>query len=144
MNVSSDAPKYITKTLNDSTDAKLEIYHEELFGGPAASFVYRVLMFLNHIIGPILLGEIIAFERYGGDPQKRNKINRVQSFGLANVIMCSTIHGLVQFVREIVGLIDLDGMSILCICMQRSSLFCGDIRFAATLHCCLKKSKSSE
>ena len=64
MNISLDAPKYLTKSLNSSTNAKLETYHEELFGGPAASFVYTVLMVLNHIIGPFLLGGIIAYERY--------------------------------------------------------------------------------
>ena len=110
MNISLDAPKYLTKSLNSSTNAKLETYNEELFGGPAASFVYTVLMVLNHIIGPFLLGGIIAYERYDGDPQKRNIINRIQSFGLANIIMSTTIHGLVRVAIEIFGLIYLDVM----------------------------------
>ena len=118
MNISSNAPSHLSRSLNFSTNAKLEIYHEELFGGPASSIVYIVLMVVNHIIGPFLLAGIIAYERYGGDPQKRNIINRLQSFGLANLIMTTTIHGIVRIIREIFGLIGLDVM----ICIE--CLFC--------------------
>ena len=75
-------------------------------------------MVVNHIIGPFLLAGIIAYEGYGGDPQKRNIINRLQSFGLANLIMTTTIHGIVRIIREIFGLIGLDVM----ICIE--CLFC--------------------
>ena len=118
MNISSNAPSNLSRSLNFSTNAKLEIYHEELFGGPVSSIVYIVLMVVNHIIGPFLLAGIIAYERYGGDPQKRNIINRLQSFGLANLIMTTTIHGIVRIIREIFGLIGLDVM----ICIE--CLFC--------------------
>ena len=118
MNISSNAPSHLSRSLNFSTNAKLEIYHEELFGGPVSSIVYIVLMVVNHIIGPFLLAGIIAYERYGGDPQKRNIINRLQSFGLANLIMTTTIHGIVRILREIFGLIGLDVM----ICIE--CLFC--------------------
>ena len=118
MNISSNAPSHLSRSLNFSTNAKLEIYHEELFGGPVSSIVYIVLMVVNHIIGPFLLAGIIAYERYGGDPQKRNIINRLQSFGLANLIMTTTIHGIVRIIREIFGLIGLDVM----ICIE--CLFC--------------------
>ena len=110
MNISLERLIGPTNSLNVSTDTKLERFHEELFGGPTASFLYILLLIVNHVIGPLLLGGIIAYERYGGDPQKRNIINRLQSFGLANLTMCTIIQGIVRIAREIFGLIDFDVM----------------------------------
>ena len=65
---------------------------------------------LTHLIGPILLLGIIAYEKYGGDPQKRNIINRLQTLGVASIIMGSVIHGIVIILRELFGLINFDIM----------------------------------
>ena len=112
---------------NVSTNTKLEALHEKLYGSPATSFLYVLILIINHIIGTLLLGGIIAYEWYGGDPQKRNIINRLQSLGLVNLIMSSTILGIVRVVREIVGLIDFDFMfwteCLFCMCVCNTILF---------------------
>ena len=127
MNISLEEASGLTKSLNISFNTELERFHEELYGGPTASLSYMLLLVANHIIGPILLGGIIAYQRYGGDPQKRNIINRLQSFGLTNLIMCTTIQGIERMAREIFGLIDFDVMiwveCLLCIFLCNAILF---------------------
>ena len=107
MNFSSESPIGLTMSINNSTNAKLERLYEELFGYPTARFAQILLIIVNHIIGPILLSGIIAYEKYGGDPQKRNIINRLQSMGIASLIIRTEIHGIVIILRETFGLIDL-------------------------------------
>ena len=59
--------------------------------------------------------------------KKRNVINRLQSLGLVNLIMSSTILGFVRVVREIVGLIDFNFMfwteCLFCMCVCNTILF---------------------
>ena len=127
MNISLEAPVNLSKNLEFSTNTKLETLQEKLYGSPATSFLYVLILILEHIIGTLLLGGIIAYEWYGGDPQKRNIINRLQSLGLVNLIMSSTILGIVRVVREIVGLIDFDFMfwteCLFCMCVCNTILF---------------------
>ena len=127
MNISLETPIDLSLSLEISTNTKLEILHEKLYGSPATSFLYVLILILNHVIGTLLLGGIIAYEWYGGDPQKRNIINRLQSLGLVNLIMSSTILGFVRVVREIVGLIDFNFMfwteCLFCMCVCNTILF---------------------
>ena len=110
MNLSIEIAIALTTSMNLSTNTKLEIYYDELFGNPTAKFAQIVFLTLTYLIGPILLSGIIAYEKYGGDPQKRNIINRLQTLGVASIIMGSVIHGIVIIVRELFGLIDFDVM----------------------------------
>ena len=49
---------------------------------------------------------IIIFEKKGGDPQKRNVLNRLQSMALTNAMLYCIIIGICRLWREIFGLID--------------------------------------
>ena len=131
MNFSSESPIGLTTSINNSTNAKLERFHEELFGYPTARFSQILLLIVNHIIGPILLSGIIAYEKYGGDPQKRNIINRLQSMSIASLIITTEIFGIVKTLREIFGLIDFNVMIwIECLfCM----FFCNALLFFAEM-----------
>ena len=131
MNFSSESPIGLTTSINNSTNAKLERFHEELFGYPTARFSQILLLIVNHIIGPILLSGIIAYEKYGGDPQKRNIINRLQSMSIASLIITTEIFGIVKILREIFGLIDFNAMIwIECLfCM----FFCNALLFFAEM-----------
>ena len=64
----------------------------------------------THIFGPILTSGIICFERKGGDPQKRNVINRLFSMALLNQIIFSILVGSCRVWRMIFGLISVDAM----------------------------------
>ena len=131
MNFSSESPIGRTTSINNSTNAKLERFHEELFGYPTARFSQILLLIVCHIIGPILLSGIIAYEKYGGDPQKRNIINRLQSMSIASLIITTEIFGIVKTLREIFGLIDFNAMIwIECLfCM----FFCNALLFFAEM-----------
>ena len=107
MNLSPEAPIGLTTSINISSNTKLERFYEELFGDPTSKFSQIILLIVIHIIGPIFLSGIIAYEKYGGDPQKRNIINRLQSMGIASLIIRTEIHGIVIILRETFGLIDL-------------------------------------
>ena len=107
MNLSLEAPIGLTTSINISTNAELERFYEKLFSEPTSKFSQMILLIVTHIIGPIFLSGIIAYEKYGGDPQKRNIINRLQSMGIASLIIATEIHGIVILLRETFGLIDL-------------------------------------
>ena len=70
-------------------------------------FWQRKYLSVVHIIGPILISGMIAFESFGGDPQKRNVINRLLSLCWANQIMFSLLLGSCRIWRDIFGLIDI-------------------------------------
>ena len=96
--------------LNVSTNMQLERLHDSLYGSVPCKIIYIFLLVLTHVIGPLAVVGIIAYEKRSGDPQKRNIINRLQTFGLTNQIIFSTILGLVRVWREIFGLIDFEIM----------------------------------
>ena len=110
MNLSLEAQIGLTTSINISTNAELERFYEELFSDPTSKLSQIILLIVTHIIGPIFLSGIIAYEKYGGDPQKRNIINRLQSMGIASLIIATEIHGIVIILRETFGLIDLSIM----------------------------------
>ena len=89
---------------------QLERLHDSLYGSVPCKIIYIFLLVLTHILGPLALVGIIAYEKRSGDPQKRNIINRLQTFGITNQIIFSTILGLVRVWRELFGLIDLHSM----------------------------------
>ena len=96
--------------LNVSTNMQLERLHDSLYGSVPCKIIYIFLLVLTHVIGPLAVVGIIAYEKRSGDPKKRNIINRLQTFGLTNQIIFSTILGLVRVWREIFGLIDFEIM----------------------------------
>ena len=110
MNLSLEEPIVLKTSKNISTKIELERFYEELFTDPTAKCSHIFLLILIHIIGPILLSGIITYEKYGGDPQKRNIINRLQSTCIASLIIRTEIHGIVIILRETFGLIDLSIM----------------------------------
>ena len=89
---------------------QLERLHDSLYGSVPCKIIYIFLLVLTHILGPLALVGIIAYEKRSGDPKKRNIINRLQTFGITNQIIFSTILGLVRVWRELFGLIDLHSM----------------------------------
>ena len=102
--------KFSIEIINISTNTQLERLHDYLYGSVPCKIVYILLLILTHILGPLALVAIIAYEKRGGDPQKRNIINRLQTIGLTNQIIFSTLIGLVRVWREIFGLIDFEIM----------------------------------
>ena len=96
--------------LNVSTNMQLERLHDSLYGSVLCKIIYIFLLVLTHVLGPLAVVGIIAYEKRSGDPKKRNIINRLQTFGLTNQIIFSTILGLVRVWREIFGLIDFEIM----------------------------------
>ena len=110
MNISLDGNVGQITILGVSTNTRLERNHEYLYGSPSAKIAHAFLLFTNHVVGPILLAGIIAFEKRGGDPQKRNLINRLQSILFENVIIVTLMMGIVKLSRETFGLIDFSVM----------------------------------
>ena len=110
MNVSLGSINDTIEILKVSTNTKLEKLHDEMYGSLGSKIGYYILLIISHIIAPVLLAGMIAYEKRGGDPQKRNIINRLQSIGIINQILFTLIVGLVRVWREVFGLIDLDVM----------------------------------
>ena len=108
MNVSLH--NFSIEILNVSTNMQLERLHDSLYGSVPCKIIYIFLLVLTHILGQLALVGIIAYGKRSGDPQKRNIINRLQTFGITNQIIFSTILGLVRVWRELFGLIDLHSM----------------------------------
>ena len=54
-----------------STDNQLNSMHENLYGGTLGKVGYFLMIFLNNIVGTVLLLGIIIFETFGGDPLKK-------------------------------------------------------------------------
>ena len=110
MNVSLQETNNSLPVLTNLTDNKLNDLYDYLYGGFPAKAAYFCMTFIVHFLGPIILLGIVAFEKYGGDPQKRNIINRLQSLALINQIMLSLMLGVCRVWRAIFGLIDFDVM----------------------------------
>ena len=110
MNISLEGNLGQLTILSISANTKLERRHEYLYGSPLAKTAEFFLMFINQVVGTILLAGIIAYEKRGGDPQKRNIINRLQSTLFENMIFVKSVVGLVKLSREIFGLIEFSVM----------------------------------
>ena len=96
---------------NNSTEFELDNIHDYLYGSIWTKiFLYWLAVFITHVIGPILLSGMIIFETCGGDPQKRNVINRLLSLCWANQIMFCLLLGGCRVWRGIFGLIDINVM----------------------------------
>ena len=94
-----------------STDFKLNSLHEYLYGSLWSKIGYFWMIFICHIVGPILLSGIVMFETFGGDPQKRNVINRLLSLCCINRILMTSLLGICRVWRELFGLIDVQIMT---------------------------------
>ena len=110
MNISLDENLGQLAILSVSANTKLERRHEYLYGSPSAKITRFFLMLINQVVGTFLLAGIIAYEKRGCDPQKRNIINRLQSILFENMIFVKSVVGLVKLSREIFGLIDFSVM----------------------------------
>ena len=110
MNVSLGSINDTIEILKISTNTQLEKLHQEMYGSLVSRIFYIILLVISHVVSPLLITGMIAYEKRGGDPQKRNIINRLQSFALMNQIMFMLLVGIVRFWREIFGMIDLSVM----------------------------------
>ena len=97
--------------LNVSTEIKLDLIHSYLYGSLPSKIVYYLTICVVHLLGPILLVGIVIFETFGGDPQKRNIINRLHSLAISHQIIFTIIVGISRVCREIFGLIDVSIMA---------------------------------
>jgi len=97
---------------NTTTYLQYFHFHEQLYDNIPAKLIYVIILFTIHIIGPILISGIIIFEKNGGDPQKRNVINRLFSRALTNVILFTIVVGCSRVCREVFGLLDFNVMLI--------------------------------
>ena len=88
-------------------------FHDQLYDNIPAKIIYVFLLFTIHIVGPILLSGIIIFERKGGDPQKRNVINRLFSKSLTNLIIFNIVIGGSKICREVFGLLNFNIMILI-------------------------------
>ena len=93
-----------------TADFELNAVHEYLYGGLWGKIGYYFIIFICHIIGPILLSGIIIFETFGGDPQKRNVINRLLSLCCTNAILLVSLNGVCKVWRDLFGLIYVEVM----------------------------------
>ena len=87
-----------------------QMFHDNFYSATLSKIAYAFILFMIHVIGPILLSGIVIFEKKGGDPQKRNIINRLLSLALTNQIVYTTLIGSSKFCREVFGLISFDKM----------------------------------
>ena len=101
---------YSIEIVSVSTNTELERLFAYMYGSMICKTSYILLLLLTHILGPLFLLGIIAFEKRGGDPQKRNIINRLQSIGISSHIIFTITIGLIRSWRGIFGLIDFDVM----------------------------------
>jgi hypothetical protein len=73
----------------------------------SASSTVKVLSTLNlitiEIIGNLLLGGIIHFEKWGCDPQKRDLSNQLISFGCQITIFATLILGTISYIRIMIS-----------------------------------------
>ena len=97
----------------NSTDFFLNKLNDDLYGSTEAKIGFGFMIGSNHAIGPILMLGIVLFEINGGDSQKRNIINRLQSIALINLITFTCILGGCKIWRQAVGLIPFNTMEIL-------------------------------
>ena len=79
LNMSFETMNNSFLSTNATTYLQYFHFHDQLYDNIPAKIIYVFLLFTIHILGPILLSGIIIFERNGGDPQKRNVINRLFS-----------------------------------------------------------------
>ena len=97
---------------NISTDFELNNLHSHLYGSTWGNVGYFFMAFLeNIVVGPVLHLGIVIFECFGGDPQKRNVINRLLSLCCVNQILFAFLVGFCQVWRGTFGLIDVHIMS---------------------------------
>ena len=96
---------------NYSLNIELDLFHNYLYGTIAAKCGFYLVMFLIHVVGVVLLLGVILFETFGGDPQKRNILNRLVSICCANQILVSIILGICRIYRDVDGLIDISVMT---------------------------------
>ena len=106
MNTSCEENNDTMTFLDNSTDFQLNSLHEYLYGSIPSKIFYFLMVFIEHLLGPVLMSGIVIFEKYGGDPQKRNILNRLLSMALTNQIMFSLVFGLCKVWRGAFGLID--------------------------------------
>ena len=109
---------------NVSTDIKLDLFHAYLYGSLPSKIGYYLMICVVHLMGPIMLLGMVIFETFGGDPQKRNLINRLHSLAITNQIIFSVLAGIARVCREIFGLIDVSIM-IWIESVSQMFLFCG-------------------
>ena len=110
MNISLDGSIGQLTCLSVSTNTRLERRHEYLYGSPSAKIAQAFFFLATHVVGPILIAGMIAYEKRGFDPQKRNVINRLQSILFENMIFVKTVIGLGKLLREIFGLVEFSVM----------------------------------
>ena len=100
--------------LNDTQDAgnaedfylKNEILYEFLYGDIDGKIILYITISFIFLIGPILMFGIVAFEMFGGDPQKRTIINRLLSGFLVNCATFGLMMGVSRIIRDGYGLVD--------------------------------------
>ena len=110
MNVSIEETNTSNVLPGSYTDFELNSMHENLYGGTWGKIGYYFMIFICHVVGPILLLGIVIFETFGGDPQKRNVINRLMSLCCANMILVMSVNGVFRVWRDLFGLIDVQIM----------------------------------
>ena len=110
---SSENETFVFDVPKNSTDFFLNKLNNDLYGSTVAKIGFGFMVGINHVIGPILMLGIVLFEMNGGDPQKRNLINMLQSIALINLILFTCLLGGCKIWRQVVGLIQFDTMKIL-------------------------------
>ena len=110
---STENETFVSNVLENSTDFFLNKLNDDLYGSTAAKIGFGFMLGINHVIGPILMLGIVLFEMNGGDPQKRNLINMLQSLALINLVIFTCLLGGCKIWRQAVGLIHFDTMKIL-------------------------------
>ena len=110
---STENETFAFDVIENSTDFFLNKLNDDLYGSTAAKIGFGFMLGIIHVIGPILMLGIVLFEMNGGDPQKTNLINMLQSLALINLIIFTCLLGGCKIWRQAVGLIQFDTMKIL-------------------------------
>ena len=95
---------------NSTTYLPFNRFYDYLNEFVAAKISYFVIIVVTHVFGSVLVFGIISFERTGGDPQKRNVINRLFSNGLINHMLFCILVGCCRAWSMMFGLISSDVM----------------------------------
>ena len=104
MNISLEEENCSLTMSSVDANTTSENYNDSLYGSTLAKAARTFLLFIQHVVGPILIFGIIAYEKKSGDPQKRNIINRLQSLLFGNMILINVILSVWKIFIEIFGL----------------------------------------
>ena len=91
---------------NTALNEQSELSYLCLYGNTNGKIIFYTQTISCFLLGLFLFGGIIAYETFGGDPQKRSILNRLLSMILSCLLVYEAIKGTARIVRDVGGLLD--------------------------------------